>query len=201
MKLIVISPPENLEGELNLVHAMFEAGLTKFHLRKPNMPTQDMIDYLQKIDPAYIKNVVVHYNFEVLRHFPGVGFHFNQFSLSWLSYKGFAHKSYSAHSFREVMGLNMESFDYIFISPVFESISKPGYSSDIDLSQLKDFIASGCSTNPIVALGGVDENNIDSLKNMGLYGAAVLGAIWTPFQKGVTISDLVDKFLKIKQVC
>ncbi len=129
MKLIVISPPETLPGEIDFVNTLFKQGLTKFHLRKPNVPSTELIQYLQKIDPEYISNVVVHYDFEMLRHFPQVGFHFNQYSLSLLSYKGFTHKSYSAHSFREILGLNAEAFDYIFISPVFESISKPGYYS------------------------------------------------------------------------
>lgn len=201
MKLIVISPPETLPGEVELVNALFKKGLTKFHLRKPNVPTVALIQYLQKIDSAYISNVVVHYDFELLQHFPQAGFHFNQYSLSWLSYKGFTHKSYSAHSFREILGLNAEAFDYIFISPVFESISKPGYYAGFNLKQIKDFLVSGCCTNPIVALGGVDETNIDSLQDSGLHGAAVLGAIWTPFRNGASIGLLVDKFLRIKQVC
>lgn len=201
MKLIVISSPETLPGEIELVNELFSAGLAKFHLRKPNVPTADLIEYLQMIDPAYISNVVVHYDFELLRHFPQAGFHFNQYSLSWLSYKGFTHKSYSAHSFREILGLNAETFDYIFISPVFESISKSGYYSGFNLKQIKDFIASGCCSNPIVALGGVDENNISTLQDLGLYGTAILGSIWTPFQNGASTSLLVDKFLRMKQVC
>ncbi|HEX2935921.1 MAG TPA: thiamine phosphate synthase [Bacteroidales bacterium] len=201
MKLIVISPPETLSGEIDFVNTLLKEGLTKFHLRKPNLPTADLIQYLKKIDSAYISNVVVHYDFEMLRHFPQVGFHFNQYSLNWLAYKGFTHKSYSAHSFREILRLNTDAFDYIFISPVFESISKPGYYAGFNLKQIRDFTASGCCVNPIVALGGVDENNIASLQDLGLYGAAVLGAIWTPFQAGASASFLVDKFLRMKQVC
>ena len=46
----------------------------------------------------------------------------------------------------------------------------------------------------VVALGGVDNNNVHKAFNMGFWGSAFLGTIWT---KG----DSLEKFIQIKESC
>lgn len=75
-----------------------------------------------------------------------------------------------------------------------------GYTSNFEIEKLYDFLTSGIVQNPIIALGGIDEENIGCIKDIGFYGAALLGAIWNPFQDGVSVKSLVDKFLRMKEL-
>jgi thiamine-phosphate pyrophosphorylase len=200
MNLVVISSPDDLQNETCLVNALFEAGLNRFHLRKPFASTEVLNNYLLKLHPDYWNRVVIHYNFELLNKFPVAGFHFNQHNLEWIKYKGLVHKSYSAHSFEEIIWLNATKFNYIFLSPVFDSISKPGYTKQFTSGSICEFMKSGKARNSIVALGGIDEENMEEVKSMGFSGAALMGAIWTPLQNRESVNCIVDKFFKMKEV-
>jgi len=66
-------------------------------------------------------------------------------------------------------------FDYIFFGPVFNSISKPGYKSN--LPEGFRIVKNGIKPK-VIALGGVEESNLDKVKEMNFDGVAVLGTIW-----------------------
>lgn len=59
--------------------------------------------------------------------------------------------STSYHSLETVLDLPAHSWDYVFLSPVFNSISKKGYQAGFDDADLKSVSSSAV---PIVALGG-----------------------------------------------
>ncbi|GAA5037849.1 thiamine phosphate synthase [Marivirga lumbricoides] len=79
------------------------------------------------------------------------------------------------HSLKEMEEISVND-DYAFLSPIFDSISKKGYTSKFDLEELKSFLKR--SPKKIVALGGIDEDKIDWVKEAGFSGIALLGAIW-----------------------
>ena len=83
-------------------------------------------------------------------------------------------------------------FDYAFFGPVFSSISKINYISviedDLNLSLNK-------TSTKIIAIGGINEENIKNVFDMGFDGAAVLGAIW---QKP---KEAVNNFKNIHDKC
>jgi thiamine-phosphate pyrophosphorylase len=66
-------------------------------------------------------------------------------------------------------------YEYVFLSPVFDSISKQGYKGNFSLEELKSFLK---SKKNIIALGGINAENIELVKQKGFAGAAVLGSIW-----------------------
>ena len=77
---------------------------------------------------------------------------------------------------------NHVPYKYVFISPVFNSISKVGYNAAIDLNELSG-LRNTCITARgycpgIIGLGGVGSRELPSLKSAGFDGAAVLGAVW-----------------------
>lgn len=70
----------------------------------------------------------------------------------------------------------------MFLNPVFNSISKAGYTGFADAS----FILQKSVNQPeVIALGGIDATNIHQLKTMNFDGAAVLGSIWQNPEKAV----------------
>ena len=81
--------------------------------------------------------------------------------------------SRSCHSLDEVAAC--QDADYLFLSPIFDSISKSGYRSAFTDAQLRS--ASEIDGH-VYALGGVRPENFPLLKEYGFGGAALLGHVW-----------------------
>jgi thiamine-phosphate pyrophosphorylase len=65
--------------------------------------------------------------------------------------------------------------DYVTLSPIFPSISKPGYGPALGIHGLADVVAR--ARVPIVALGGVTADNLAPCFAAGAAAAAVMGAV------------------------
>jgi thiamine-phosphate pyrophosphorylase len=65
--------------------------------------------------------------------------------------------------------------DYVTLSPIFPSISKPGYGPTLGTQGLADAVAG--ARVPIVALGGVSADNAASCLAAGAAAVAVMGAV------------------------
>jgi thiamine-phosphate pyrophosphorylase len=64
----------------------------------------------------------------------------------------------------------------VFISPIYPSISKKGYSSSINW--VKEIRLRTNFNTTLVALGGITPYRIKELKTMGFDDYALLGTIW-----------------------
>lgn len=79
--------------------------------------------------------------------------------------------------------------DYLFVSPVFDSISKPGYRAvTFDTDRIRRLSARGSAT--LTALGGVTPERLAQVRQMGFGGAAMLGCLWTG-----DVNEIIDKLL------
>jgi thiamine-phosphate pyrophosphorylase len=180
--LIVITSPDKIPNESALINQLFAQGLKILHLRKPSWTKPDFEALLKSINPANKHKVVLHQFHELASKYNVKGLHLreeNRKQLSLLELKELSKElkrknltfSSSFHSIEEII-LNGNVFDYVFLSPVFDSISKPGYvGSKFNVQSLK-------FETKVIALGGIDKFNIVSIRKMGYDGAAVLGAIW-----------------------
>lgn len=200
MKLIVISDTHLLEKEHDIINALFEAGVVRFHLRKPYSNPETLENMIKQIQPAFLSRVVLHDHYHLAFRFGLGGIHLPEAgrikisSMTWLEMvqKAITHHltlSTSMHD-KEALKQTEPQFDYVFFSPVFSSISKPGYKPAIDMD------VKAIRIKPeIIGLGGVNASSILQLKRMGYDGAAVLGAIWRNPEKAV------ESFNKIQQAC
>ena len=73
----------------------------------------------------------------------------------------------------------------MYVCPIFESISKPGYKGTWDHQWLANRLTTNALDESIIALGGVSADNRDAIVEMGFDGAAVLGFIWQDTDKSV----------------
>lgn len=80
----------------------------------------------------------------------------------------------SCHSIGEVERAAAEGADYVFLSPIFASPSKPGYGPALGLEAL----AAACARVriPVLALGGVDEARAAACAAAGAAGFAAISA-------------------------
>jgi thiamine-phosphate pyrophosphorylase len=191
MHLIVISPPENLPEEVNLLTLLFEAGLERFHIRKPDFSEKEITNYILSIPKKYYSKLVLHSFHHLAERYSLGGIHGKSVKNS----KPLS-RSFSAHSFSEVQELSA-NYDYIFLSPVYDSISKEGYRSKFEKEELQFFLTDYHSKSSgkasVIALGGINQQNIAETANMGFDGAAVLGAVWEIPKNGL------KNFLMIKE--
>lgn len=85
--------------------------------------------------------------------------------------------SRSCHSIQEVIRHKSEC-DYLFLSPIYDSISKEGYGAAFSRIELKRAAEEGIIDSQVFALGGVSLEHIPEIRSLGFGGAAVLGALW-----------------------
>lgn len=180
MKLIIISPPDTISHEAETINALFDEGLQVYHLRKPGWSAMEMEFVVSRINPQHLDRVSLHNN-HVHRTDWGIArLHFpekERLKMPEELFEDFAKHSTlstSVHSPEGLISLS-KSFSYTFGGPMFPSISKPGYQSAVTWNKNSVTKQQGMK---LIALGGIDENNIVDVISSGFGGAAVLGAIW-----------------------
>lgn len=108
--------------------------------------------------------------------FPGIGVHLT--GRTPVVPDGFSGTlSRSCHTLEEAETFIAAGGNYAFLSPVFDSISKPGYHSAFTLETLAKAGVSG-RLRGVIALGGVTPETLNLLRNIGFAGAAMLSAAW-----------------------
>ncbi len=82
--------------------------------------------------------------------------------------------------------------DYITLSPVFVSASKPGYGPALGPEGLHALAAK--LPIPVIALGGVTEANASTCLEAGAGGIAVMGAVMAADDPGAVVERLLANF-------
>ena len=186
MKLIVFSSHSNIHSEPKQVVRMFEHGLETLHLRKPNSSLKDLVEYLKLIPSEYHNRIVIHSHHKLAKKFHLKGVHFSKVhrdksyntKLKYLSFRlrfGNILITRSCHKIYKLQE-NIDRYAYVFLSPMFETISKKSHSGLFSERHVKKALAS--TKNKVYALGGVDESKFKELNDLGFEGVALLGAIW-----------------------
>lgn len=176
MKWIVITPPDFIQNEAAFIEQLFEQGLDLLHLRKPNAPVEAYHRLLTMIPIEWHSRIVLHEHFELVNDFSLYGVHLNRRCAQVPNdFKGSI--SRSCHSLAEV-AVHKSMCNYVFLSPIFNSISKEGYEAAFSNEALQQAAAEGLIDEKVVALGGVTAQNIEQLRTWHFGGAAFLGDVW-----------------------
>jgi thiamine-phosphate pyrophosphorylase len=191
--LIVVSDSAMRKNETAIINALFAEGLEVFHLRKPFATAEETEQLLHDIDTAHLSKIALHQHHQLADKFGIKRLHYPETKRTTTSEEECLHLqntgfilSMSVHDLNETLH---HSFDYAFYGPVFDSISKQGYTSVV----AENFTLPKTKTKWI-AIGGIDKTNCTKTLEMGFDGVAVLGAIWQN-------NDPISEFKKIKAVC
>lgn len=174
MKLIAITTPYFWNGEHTAVVRLLESRtFWRVHIRKPQATLSEMREFIEHIPERFYPYLSIHDHFGLAAEMGIGGIHLNSRNPSRPEgWKGST--SRSCHCIDELSAYSNDA-DYLFLSPVFDSISKPGYRSAFNLSDIK---RAGISGKNIFALGGVTFEKLPLLEDAGFDGAAMLGAAW-----------------------
>jgi thiamine-phosphate pyrophosphorylase len=192
VKIAVITSAVRFDGEAQLINELFDSGMDLLHLRKPNLEKMEYSLLLGQIEVKYHHQIVLHAYHELAADFGIRRLHYPEF-LRKNQQRGILREKHpdkvlstSIHSLDEID--LVQEFDYAFIGPIFDSYSKPDYQGiGIENLQLPQ------KTNTqLFALGGIDINNINSLKLLGFDGVGLLGWLWN------NLANAVANFKQIK---
>ncbi|WP_321332072.1 thiamine phosphate synthase [uncultured Bacteroides sp.] len=200
MKLIVVTTPTFFVEEDKIITALFEEGLDILHLRKPDMPALYAERLLTLIPEKYHHRIVTHEHFYLKNEFDLMGIHINKRNPEEPhDYHG--HISCSCHSVEEVKN-KKHLYDYVFLSPIYDCISKEGYSSAYTPEELRQAAAEEIIDNKVIALGGITPDNLLEIKDFGFGGAAVLGDLWQKFDVCTDLNFLaiIKHFKMLKEM-
>jgi thiamine-phosphate pyrophosphorylase len=201
MKLIVITTEHFFDGEAAALNLLFDNGMELLHLRKPEASEAETAHFLEQIQQKYHPRIVIHDHYSLINRFHLKGIHLNRRNTSLapvcnrcvpLSYT----KSLSCHTLDEIE--QHPDMDYLFLSPIFDSISKQNYASRFPESLLYALKEKGVIHEKIIALGGVNQHNISKVKEYGFGGAAVLGGLWEDFQNQQDTNILLTRFQRLQ---
>lgn len=172
--LVAITLPHFFPSEAQIINHLFDHGLQLLHLRKPGAEPRLVQRLLEDVNPAYRPQITIHYHHDLAARYALGGVHLSRSHPSApTSWQG--RVSVSCHSFAEVQRFRSCS-DYVFLSPIFDSISKSGYSSAFSTSILLSH--SSLIDSRLIALGGVLPCHVPFLSRLCFGGAAVLGGLW-----------------------
>lgn len=179
-RLILLSEERYFKNESSLINRMMEGNDFNLHLRKPGSSADNLSSLLNEIEPRFHRRIVIHQCFELVAMFNLAGIHLpesERIRYPELKSKGYKMVSSSIHHLDHFFPLT-DSFEYLFYSPVFPSISKKNYTPELSWSDLSSEIKKINGKQKLIALGGVSKENFEVALNLGFGGVALLGAVW-----------------------
>lgn len=176
MLKIAVTLPNVICGEVAIIRRLLADGIDIIHLRKPEADIDYCRALLEQLTPAERSKIVIHDYVTLYEEYALRGVHLNR-NIPKLPAGYSGSRTRSCHSFDEVARYKDEC-DYLFLSPVFDSISKQGYRSAFTHDELVWASQQGIIDKKVVALGGVTADKIAYLESLCFGGVALSGAIY-----------------------
>lgn len=200
MKIYAVSPEVMDQAEASVIGQLLDAGLDAYHLRKPAASPHELANLLAVLSDADRSRVVLHQHYGLVNEYGLAGFHLKdtehidserrEIAKSASLGKTFSCSIHRLESLDAVAGL----WDYVFLCPIFQSISKARYAPSWSANELTDVLKQCHSkTNAqIYALGGVDSSRAVEAKQIGFDGVVLHGVLWK-------VSDALQAFNVIRK--
>ena len=102
----------------------------------------------------------------------------------------------STHSLSEARAAHAANADFAVLGPVFQTPSKAQYGSPVGLEQLKHVCAE-LKPFPILAIGGVTEDNFADCLRAGAQGIAAIRMFDDPERLGSVVEMIREGFQKV----
>jgi thiamine-phosphate pyrophosphorylase len=101
----------------------------------------------------------------------------------------------SAHDEAEIAAAAAAGADYVTLSPIFPSASKPGYGPALGLEGLAAL--AGRSALPIIALGGITASSAHACLSAGAAGIAVMGEVMRSAAPAAVMNGLLQAMARL----
>lgn len=164
------------------VEAAIKGGATIIQLREKKMPEEEFLQEareLKMLCNAYKIPFIINDNISVALAMDADGVHLGQGDMELKQAREILGPDkiigVSAHNVEEAVQAEKNGADYLGAGAVFSTASKADVTS-LSMETLKE-ICEAVSI-PVVAIGGISEENMDQLKGTGISGVAVISALF-----------------------
>ena len=193
--LLVISDRGQAKRPLaEIAVAAFRGGCRWFSLREKDLPAAErraLLGELVALGRSFGATVTVHDDIEAAAACRAGGVHLPGGGDPAAARRRLPKRliGVSAHTPEGAVAQLATGADYATLSPIFLTASKPGYGPAVGLEALA---AAAClARGPIVALGGVGEDNVNACLRAGARGIAVMGEVMRAADTETTVRRLL----------
>jgi thiamine-phosphate pyrophosphorylase len=194
--LLVISDRRQARQPLeNVAAAVFAGGCRWFSLREKDLPAEDrqaLLATLVRLGRRFGAVVTAHEDIEAVAAVGADGVHLPSGAspaATRARLPGLLVGA-SAHSADEAIALLRAGADYVTVSPVFVTASKPGYGPALGLDGLARIVAQ--VPGDIVALGGITPERAAACLAAGARGIAVMGEVMRAADPQATVEYILQ---------
>lgn len=197
MKSLLITAPEYKSAEHETISYALASGLDVLHIRKPGWPEMLVKEYIRKIPECWHNKLMVHGHVSIATSMNIRGVNCGRHNWPQPTSKEIVW-SKSAHGIDELIKFRHQ-YAYFMLSPIYDSISKEGYKSPFNRTDLLQFLTKNKELS-VYALGGIRKEYLADIKEMGFSGAAFLGAVWQNEDvndRNIMVKDLISTCQKL----
>ena len=193
--LLVISDRGQARRPLvEIAEAAFAGGCRWFSLREKDLPAdqrRELLSELVALGRRFSATVTAHEDIDAVVATGADGVHLPSGTDPGAARARLPHAliGASAHSPVEAAALIEAGADYVTLSPIFLTESKPGYGPALGLAALAK--AAQLTAGPVIALAGIGESNAAQCIPAGASGVAVIGEVMRSTDPEATVRALV----------
>ncbi|CAA6680091.1 MULTISPECIES: thiamine phosphate synthase [unclassified Lentimonas] len=175
---LAVSPEADYPEEAFVIERLLDAGLCLYHVRKPGWTLAQCESLLEQLPQWCRGRVVIHEHYSLVAEYMLAGCHMKD-RLDAVELRSRWHAPSMSRSLHRISDLDtdMSGWNYGFLSPIFPSLTKVGYTAPWTLDQLQQALLQYAGAS-LYALGGVDAGNCAVCADLGFAGAVLHGALW-----------------------
>jgi thiamine-phosphate pyrophosphorylase len=147
----------------------------------------------------YHSKITVHGHFYLKEEYRLKGIHIDDaFTEPPTGYKG--NITRTCHAISELKEAKKHS-NYVFLHSIFDSQSNPDEKQSFTYDELKAASKSGLIDKKVYALGGINLDNIKTIKDLGFGGIVICGDLWNRFNihNEIDYKELLVHFEKLRK--
>ena len=203
--LLVISDRRQARRPLDeIAGAIFAGGCRWFSLREKDLPAAErrtLLSALVALGRRWEATVTVHEDVDAAVMSGAAGVHLRSAGNPEAARARLPDGliGASAHSAEEAAALLSAGADYVTLSPVFPTASKPGYGPAIGLDGFAEIIAQVPGT--VIALGGITPANALLCLSAGASGVAVMGEVMRAANPQAVVEAMLAAMSEPIKIC
>lgn len=181
LTLITNKGNQPLESYLDFLKSCLEGGVSSIQLREKGMDYSELLSFGRKVlqlTQNFGASLIVNDNIELALELGADGAHLGQQDGNIIEARARLGNSkilgQSVNNLQEIELANQYPLDYIGVGAIFPTLNKPNIERIWGLDGLQEAITH--TTHPIIAVGGIDENNAPDVIHCGAHGIAAIGA-------------------------
>ena len=167
------------------IHDLLDVGVSAIQLREKDL---NDAEYIKLAEPlcalchAYSAQLFINSSIEIAMEVGADGLHLPGDSVSVRKVIERTNHRFiigsSVHTLAEAKQRESEGADFITYSPIYPTLSKPGYGPVVGLDGLRN-VTEGVNI-PVFALGGITPERVSECLDAGAYGVAVMSGVMSP---------------------